>query len=210
MKPNAAEVAAAALENSSVPQTLPVGPSVFLWTPSTQQLALPNPCCHGSQQVQTSSVVVIVESHTASVNTDLLLQDWSCEFWGDWRRIKRTRFEKKQKHVCFYDILCRWKCHQGCGLIDVTFAKNRRCMEAFADEVRKYQNNHGIRTFTCMFKPAENENIRKENYKEWNQPDRLHQKVCLGAKGTLVCDSVSASEQASPTRLMWAWTQWTL
>lgn len=49
----------------SIPQTLPVGPSVFLWTPSTQQQPLPNPCCHGSQQVQTSSVVVIVESHTA-------------------------------------------------------------------------------------------------------------------------------------------------
>lgn len=80
MKPNAAEVAAAALKNSSVPQMLPVGPSVSLWTPSTQQLPLPNPCCHGSQRVQTSSAVVIVESRTVSVNTDLLSQDWSCEF----------------------------------------------------------------------------------------------------------------------------------
>lgn len=62
-----------------------------VWTPSTQQQPLTNPCCHGSQQVQTSSVVVIVESHTSaqlSVNTDLLLQDWSCGFWDDWQQIE--------------------------------------------------------------------------------------------------------------------------
>lgn len=73
-------------ENGSIPQTEPVGPFVFLWTPSTQQQPLPNPRCHGSLQVQTSSVVVIVESHTSeqlSVNTDLFSQDWSCEFRDD-------------------------------------------------------------------------------------------------------------------------------
>lgn len=74
MKFNAAEVATRAMKTGLSLKQRPVGPSIFLWTPSTQQQPLPNPCCHGSQQVQTSSVVVIVESHTIeqlSVNTAL-------------------------------------------------------------------------------------------------------------------------------------------
>lgn len=157
MKPNAAKVATAAEKNSSVPQTLPVGPSVFLWTPSTQQLPLPNPCCHGSQQVQTSSVVVIVESHTVSVNTHLLSQDWSCKFWGDWRQIERSCW--KTRGLLLYYILVEMSLRVWAD--DGDLCKNPLCMEALINEVRMYQNNQT----NCKFKPAQRVTITKENTK---------------------------------------------
>lgn len=87
---------------------------------------------------------------------------------------------------------------KGVGQLTVTFAKTE-CMEALIEKVRIYQNDHGMRTLTRMFNPAQHENITKENIKSGTN---LIASIGKSVWETLVCDSVTASEQASPTRLM--------
>jgi len=122
MKSNAPEVATEAMKTGLSHKQSQLAPlSVFLWTPSTQQQPLPNPCCHGSQQVQTSSVVVIVESHTSerlSVNTDLFPQDWSCELRDDLTangNAGRKRKKKRTPSAFPCEISNLPTCPDGCG-----------------------------------------------------------------------------------------------
>lgn len=105
MKFNAAEVAAKAMKTGLSQAAWARWPLYFSVDTINKTTALPNPRCHGSQQVQTSSVVVIVESRSSeqqSVNTNLVPQDWSCELLNDWQSEKN-----KQLSVSIYEHNCK-------------------------------------------------------------------------------------------------------